>query len=380
MNRKLLVIIPDRLSDLLRKGEITARYYNPGEMFNEVHILMTNDDEPEPAHIQKMVGNAKLYLYNLPLPSFLTSMGWQPFLVNGWVRRGVELIKSIGPELIRTHGNFLEGYIACEAKRRFGIPYVISLHGVWDRDCLTTQREKIVASFRSRYEKLSLQSANAVIAVYKPILRYATEFGAKRVRLIYNVVAGHIEKKTDYALLRPPRLITINRQLKEKNPENIIRAIKDIDCHYLIVGDGEYHDRLKRLVISIGCQDTVEFIRALPNDQICGMLKNFDMLVSHCDYWGISKTVIEASLAGLPTIINKHPIEPIPDYEGDWLLECDDTPEGYRSAIMQLLGDDRSRTDLAARAYAHACETFSPEMTEKSIVSLYREVLNDKLS
>ena len=53
---RLMVLIPDRLSDLVSKGEITERYYNPGNLFDEVHIVMTNDDKPDPVALQKMVG------------------------------------------------------------------------------------------------------------------------------------------------------------------------------------------------------------------------------------------------------------------------------------------------------------------------------------
>ena len=42
----LLVLIPDRLSDVVVKGEIEPAYYNLGQLFDVVHILMTNDDQP----------------------------------------------------------------------------------------------------------------------------------------------------------------------------------------------------------------------------------------------------------------------------------------------------------------------------------------------
>ena len=42
---RLLVIVPDRLSSILDKGEIQPDYYNPGRVFDEVDILMTNDEE-----------------------------------------------------------------------------------------------------------------------------------------------------------------------------------------------------------------------------------------------------------------------------------------------------------------------------------------------
>ena len=66
-SNRLLVIINDRLSDLVRKGEITPRYYNPGGLFDEVHIVLTNDDRPDPTQLQTTVGRAILFLHNIAL-------------------------------------------------------------------------------------------------------------------------------------------------------------------------------------------------------------------------------------------------------------------------------------------------------------------------
>jgi hypothetical protein len=35
MTRGLLIAISDRLSDLVQKGEVTARYYKPGNVFEK---------------------------------------------------------------------------------------------------------------------------------------------------------------------------------------------------------------------------------------------------------------------------------------------------------------------------------------------------------
>ena len=80
---RLMVIVPDRLSDLVRKGEVTERYYNPGELFREVHLVLTNDDQPDRAAVQRMVGGAKLNIYNLPMGGhyFLRTLGWQRPLI-----------------------------------------------------------------------------------------------------------------------------------------------------------------------------------------------------------------------------------------------------------------------------------------------------------
>ncbi len=377
MKRKLLVIIPDRLSVLIAKGEITQRYYNPGNLFDEVHILMTNADRPNINALEKSVGRATLVLHNLPAGKnlFLKTLGWQYVLLRKWIFKGVELAREIQPDLVRVHNNFLEGYLALNIKKRLRIPYVVSLHGVWDKDCLGTAGQKLFGLFRKKLEKTSLRSADCVVAVYKPILRYAHRYGATDVRLIYNVVSiADKHQKSDYKRSEPPRLITINRQVKEKNPENIIRAVSRLNCRYTIVGNGGYHEYLKRVAEDCGCADRVSFIQAMPNEELCSLLKTFDVMVSHCDYWGISKTIIEGALAGLPIVVNQHPIEPIPDYEGDWLSLCSNTEEGYYKAISRLVDDAEARRNLGRRALLHAKNFFDPAVQESKIVDIYQSL------
>jgi glycosyltransferase involved in cell wall biosynthesis len=91
----------------------------------------------------------------------------------------------------------------------------------------------------------------------------------------------------------------------------------------------------------------------------------------------MSKTVIEASLAGLPIILNEHPIEPIPEYEGEWLLLCDNTPEGYKSRILRLIESEALRTQYGQRAYNHAIVNFNPITMENKIVNIYKKIIEN---
>lgn len=374
-----MVIVPDRLSDLIRKGEVTPRYYNPGELFREVHIVMLNDDRPDPRAIQPMVGRATLHLHNLIGSRrffFVRTLGWQPILLGPLLRHAVELARRVRPQLIRTHNNFLEGVVAQRIKRALAVPYVVSLHGVWDVDDRTTVMARISAAFRRKLELKTLADADAVIAVYAPIVRYAHAFGARRVELIYNIVAGReISRKTHYALGGRPRLITVNRQVAEKNPINIIRAVARLDCTYAVIGDGPLHGTLKSLAAELGCADRIEFITSMPNAELCASLGEFDLMVSHCDYWGMSKTIIEGALAGLPIVINRHPQTDIAEYDGGWLVECENTTEGYQAAIAGLLADAERRQALGELAYHTARTRFDPETMEQRTAALYRELL-----
>ena len=57
---KLIVLIDDKLTALVAKGEIINRYYNPGNFFSHVIIYVMNCERIDPCHMQRTVGTAKL--------------------------------------------------------------------------------------------------------------------------------------------------------------------------------------------------------------------------------------------------------------------------------------------------------------------------------
>lgn len=379
--KKLLVIIPDHLSTLLEKGEVVPRYYNPRNLFEEVHILMTNEDKPDPAKVQTMVGTAKLYLHNISPPPhfFRNTLGWQFPLMEKWATYIVDLGRKIQPDLIRTHNNFLEGYLAWKLKTALGVPYVTSLHGVWDEDDLRTIKSQIHRLFRKKIEMVTLQNADAVICVYSPIVNYAKRHGAKNPFLIQNFVGGQsIQPKSSWELSNPIQLITVNRQLPDKNPENIIKALRLLpySFEYTLIGDGILHHKLQLLAKELGLTSQIKFIKSLPNSEVCKLYTKSDFLISNCHYKGISKTVLEAGLTGLPIVLNSYRDNyQLEEYQGGWIQECEDTPEAYAMCLDRLIKNDAKRIDLAKRALEITWAHYSSELLENKIVNLYQGIL-----
>ena len=382
MSLKLLVIISDRLSVLIQKGEVVARYYNPGNLFDEVHIMTTNDDQPDPDLVQPMVGRAKLFLHQMIPPNhfFRNTLGWQCLLMRRFSKEFLMKVGQIQPNLIRTHNNFLEGYLAVEAKRALSIPFVTSLHGVWDCDDLVSLTSKIHHFFRKKIEKMVLNKADAVICVYSSSMDYAKRYGCCSPLLIHNAVGGDfITTKISEDLSNPIRLITVNRQLSEKNPENIIKALDLLPypIDYTIIGDGIRHEALKDLAKGLDSTKRITFIKALSNQQVYQLYAQSDLMVSHCLYKGISKTIIEAGLFGLPIILNHYPDGyQLEEYKGDWIYQCQDTPEGYADALQALIISEKERKRLSQRAIAVTRAHFSPPVLEKRVCDLYQSLLS----
>ena len=383
MSKKLLVCIGDRLSALVAKGEVTDRYYNPGDLFDEVHILMTNDDQPDPAAVQKMVGQARLYLHNLPGPSFQRTLGWQPVFMQGWIEQGVALARQIGPLLMRAHGNGPNGYLAAQIKRQLGIPLVVSLHNHPDEGkrrrtaWWPTWRQRLLLERHKVFERETLRRADCVIGVYEPIREYAVRYGAQRVEVIYNVInPTHLRRKTDYELHSPVRIISVGNQMPGKIPDNVIRAVAQTSAELTLVGRGEYHEYLRSVARERGIEERVVIFRpSVPNDQLCEMLPDYDIFATHTDYLGIPKAVMEPLLTGLPVVLNQREGKLVPELQGDWVLLVDNTPEGYLGALNRLLTDHALREALGQRGYAYAQEHFAPQKMEQQVIDLYRELV-----
>jgi len=379
----LLVIIPDKLSDIVSKGEIAARYYNPGNLFDEVHILMISDDRVDPHKVQKTVGDARLFLHNLPLPDYKRSLGYNPWMLRSWSKPAVDLSKSIKPCMIRCYGNWMNGFVASRIKKKLGIPYIVSMHTEPDeslRERLTNHSEINYWNSMKKIEKITLKYADLVIPVYQSIIPYLVKMGISRYEVVYNVISpDNLVRKNDYHLHSPVRILSVGRHFQGKNPDNIIRAVGIMsNVHLNLVGDGPYQEHLEHLAMECNLTDNISFHRSIPNDVLCKQLPEYDIFVVHCDYLGISKTVLEASLTGLPIVINRRAGKQVPELQGDHIMLVENSPKGYSDALIKLISNDLFREQLGKRAYAYAQDHWNPEKTEARYVDLYRQILQEQ--
>jgi glycosyltransferase involved in cell wall biosynthesis len=383
--RRLMVIVPDRLSGLVAKGEVTARYYNPGDVFDEVHLVLVNDDRPDPAKVQPMVGRARHVLHNLPDPRwqlFASTLGWRPFLLRRWARQAVDLAARVQPDLIRCHAAQLNAFAAAEIERRLGVPFVVSLHAnpTLDFRCKVvgpaSLARRIVYHARERHARLALRRAVAVICVYEFIVPYARKVGARRIELIYNVVGLQpFERKHDYQRSHPAEIIAPGRQHPDKNPEPLLRALAELDdSRCTLVGQGPLHERVKTLVDELGIADRVTLVPSMRNEELVASLHRYDVLVSVNDYGGVSKVELESALVGMPVITNTHPHEDLPEILGENCIVVEGTSDSYRDALRRVLDDDELRAGLGQRLRS-SVDQFHGNITEAQCASLYRELL-----
>lgn len=374
----LLVLVPDRLSDLVSKGEITERYYNPGDLFPDVHLALVNDDRPDVATIQPMVGSARLTVHNLPTPRrfFLCTAGWRRPLIVSWLDGAVSLASRVGASLVRCHGADVNLLAAAAIRERLGIPYVVSLHTCLEQP-LTGRVERLRRRLMTRAMVDALRDADATVAVYRSILPYLDRIETRRPHLAYNVVAPtELRSKSKYSFSRPFRLVSVGRQIPGKDPRQLIAAVATRDDMTLtLIGDGPLHDDLRARAVRFGAADRISFEKSCSNAVLCRRLAEFDAFATQTSYWEMPKTILEAMLVGLPVVVNRPAPGAVPELDESICLLVEDTLNGWSDGLSRIVADDALRERLGRAARARAEREWAPEITEARYVDIYRRVL-----
>ena len=405
--KKLLVLIPDPLSGIIAKGEFQPLYYNPGNFFDEVHIVMTEDDFVEPNQLQFTVGDASLHIHTLPIqpenliqntfifrpwllkpwaePVLRMVNRFQFKLLKRWAQGAIALAKQIQPHIIRCHGNDYNAYAALQIKKELGIPYIVSLHinpDVNSRRRVSspvTWQDRLFSRLFDEVERAGLLGADLALPVYEPIISYLERMRCTQYEVAYNVLSPHLQKKVSYDLRAPVRLISVGRHFELKNPENILRAVQKIsNVHFTLVGDGPLQDNLISLAKELNLGEKVTFSPAVPNPDLCQLLSDSDIFVIHTEHWEMSKSLLEALLTGLPIILNQREGiggDPPELLKSDFVHFVQNTVEGYQHAIMDLISDHAERKRLGRAAYHVAQEKWAPEKTEAKYVEVYQRIM-----
>ncbi len=386
--KTLLVIVSADLNQLVRKGEIVRRYYNPGDLFDHVELVsvadsrFTGDNEV----LRQMCGTAGLTVTWIKRPSILFTLGWRQFLLREWTDAALDQI-TVKPDLIRIYGLRLNCLLALAAREKFKVPLVASVHehGDWNRKleirAFSNPLKKIAwwlyAKRLKSISRFTLDRCESIICVYNAAVDYVRGLTSTKSVLIYNCVSNNIPKKTDYRLSDPPRLLTVGNLIPElKGPVNIIRALKNMDVTLDVVGDGPLLESLRNMAAENSLAGRVNFLGYKPNDWIVRQMPGYDIYLFESQAREMSKSVIEAMLCGLPVIVNQQGENPVVELDqAVGLVKVENCPESYRQALVSLLSDVNLRTSAGTDARKHAAAHFDPSAMELETTGLYRELL-----
>jgi len=374
-NLRLCVFPNDPLLAYYEKGEIKEGYFNPKNLFDEIHVISMFSSDVKEEKVKIVAGNATLKIHVVGKVNLLNK--------NSKKNKIIELIQQIQPDILRAYNPLLQGWMAAQVKKKLSIPLVISLHGDYDRDNRYFARKnkdyktylKLLYS-RITLEPYSLKNADEVIIIYDFIRNYAKKMGAKSINLIYNKInLSQFNPQVKPAFKETkPVVICVGRLIKEKNQECLIKAIKDLDVILLIIGNGLEYERLVNLSKNLGVKDKVRFETSIPNEKIQEFYAASTIFALPIKYGGFAIPALEAAASGLPVILPKQEFDPDPDIIKDFALLVKNNPDSFKEAILKVISDDNLRQKMIKNGLDITKKINSDIMEEKE-KELYLKLL-----
>ena len=215
-----------------------------------------------------------------------------------------------------------EGYLGLFLKHRFGLPYVVYVHG---------NEIAALAARKVPWDKptKALIGAEKVFAVSSFTADLARRIGVRdeRVEVLHpGCDSNFFEPRPPDAELRRrllrddrngPVVLTVGNLVERKGHDVVITAMSRLtrerdDLTYLIVGDGPFRNQLQRLSVELGVARHVVFAGQVPRAVLPDIYALADLFVmpsrhrvDACDVEGFGLVFLEAGACGKPVIGGK---------------------------------------------------------------------------
>lgn len=354
-----------------KKGYVIPGYYNPGDFFDEIDFLVPAWEDLAPSEVQILCGRARVRIHPIGRINALN--------LRSRTRKAVEIARNAQPDVIRAYNPFYGGYIAARCARELGIPFWVSLHtqpdGNRDRGGGRSLGRLLVLKYTGMFvEPFVLKQADKVTARYSTIIPYVKRHTGKNPEIIYGGVdLARFGGGSTMDSLPRPLVLSVGRLTAVKGHGTLINAMKDVDAHLLIIGDGELHGELRGLAEKIGISKRVIFKQNVPHSSIHDYYRSADVfaLAYNPRVENVPIPVMEAMASGLPLVVPRPAAEEFDGFE-DAAVHADD-PASFAAGINMLLSDKGLRKKYAGKSRDKAA-AFDIGRTASREAEIYAEL------
>jgi glycosyltransferase involved in cell wall biosynthesis len=174
-------------------------------------------------------------------------------------------------------------------------------------------------------------------------------------------------------------LLAVGRMVYYKGFEYLVRAMKEVRGHLLIVGDGPLRTPLEHQAVQCGVIERITFLGRVSQEEMVAYYHAADVFVlpsvARSEAFGVVQ--LEAMACGKP-VVNTALSTGVPYVSLDGLTGFTVPPanEGaLAAAISRLLDDPYLRARFGAAASRRAREEFNVELMARRTLEVYREAL-----
>ena len=371
---KLCVFPNDPLKAYFEKGEIKTRYYNPKNIFDEIHFISLIDKDVEVEKIQPVGGTAKIIIHSVGKINIKNR--------KKYVKKIIELCKEINPNVIRAFNPFVEGWLAANCAKELEKPFLVSLHTQYDfnRKLAKKNLKKFLALKYSErvIEPFVLNSADKIIAVYKIIEPYVAKHSSKKPEILHNKVnCDRFFNCEPIDSLPQPLILSVGRLIPVKNHRILIESMKTVEGHLLIIGNGELYAELNELIKKYGIEDRVSIEKSVPYEKIQNYYKSAKIfaLAYNTDVESLPMPVMEAMAAGIPVII-PYPKEGYSEGLEDVAVFSEMNAKSFSENIQKILENNNMKEEFSKKSLSKVKE-FDSEKIEQREAEIYTELIGE---
>jgi glycosyltransferase involved in cell wall biosynthesis len=272
--------------------------------------------------------------------------GWYGHCFRRSVRRTfARAVSEFRPDAVLATWAYPDGWAAVELAREARLPVVVKVHG---SDVLLPRPN----SARGRLTEEALKRADAVVAVSRHLQGEVVGMGvgAERVHVVYGGVDTTLfcpgprdEARRRLGLeARGPLILFVGNLVGVKGLDVLLGACgrlhrggEGFECR--IIGQGPLRAALERRIGTMGLQDRVKLLGALPAARLPDWYRAADLFVLPSRSEGVPNVLLESTACGTPFVATR--VGGIPEIAGadhPGLVPPED-PEALASAIGRAL-------------------------------------------
>jgi len=219
---KLCVFPNDPLQAYYDKGEIKERYYNPKDVFDEIHFISLIEKDIEISKIQTIGGTAKIRIHSVGKMNIRNR--------KKFVKKIIALVSEINPDIIRSYNPFIEGWLAANCAKKLKKPFVLSLHTQIDYKRKLARKRSlkkylVLKYFEKKIEPYVIKNANKILIVYKNIEPYVKKHKGQNIEVLHNNIEINKFRNAGSVDLPKPLILSVGNLSEDKNHQCLIKAM-----------------------------------------------------------------------------------------------------------------------------------------------------------
>jgi len=229
---------------------------------------------------------------------------WKMSEIAEWTKEAYKLSKKLVKEnnydLCHCWFGWPCGWIGYKLRKK--MPYIVALRGS-DVPGYNPRLRVIDNVVFKPLSKKVWKNAKKVIANSSGLRELALKTRKQEINIIPNGVDIH-EFKPKYSKNKRLELISTGRLIPRKGYLYLLEAIKGLDVHLTLVGEGNQEEELRRFVKENSLEGKVSFVGVVDHSKIAKFYQNADVFVLPSLNEGMSNSVLEAMACGKPIVVS----------------------------------------------------------------------------